>query len=166
MSGARGVRAPPRLLARPPGAFPRPPSRLSHAAPAPPTAHRTTPHTPPPQEWYDIKAPSMFTHRVSGKTPVTRTSGTHVASESLKGRVFTVSLADLAGSEDLDYRKIKAGTLMYTLVFIDRNNPERVTSTASQDKWGNTQVGFPAWGRHESKPGAGYISEISRFSFR
>jgi hypothetical protein len=49
----------------------------------------------------------MFTHRVSGKTPVTRTSGTHVASESLKGRVFTVSLADLAGSEDLDYRKIK-----------------------------------------------------------
>ena len=107
MSGARGVRAPPRLLARPPGAFPRPPSRLSHAAPAPPTAHRTTPHTPPPQEWYDIKAPSMFTHRVSGKTPVTRTSGTHVASESLKGRVFTVSLADLAGSEDLDYRKIK-----------------------------------------------------------
>lgn len=49
----------------------------------------------------------MFTNRVSGKTPVTRTSGTHVASESLKGRVFTVSLADLQGSEDLDYRKIK-----------------------------------------------------------
>ena len=49
----------------------------------------------------------MFTHRVAGKTPVTRTGGTHVASDSLKGRVFTVSLADLQGSEDMDYRKIK-----------------------------------------------------------
>ena len=100
------------------------------------------------------QAPSMFTHRIAGKTPVTRTGGTHVASESLKGRVFTVrcvrrpaarpqaatsgaccrchpppsapsypriplssrrpplsfcasSLADLQGSEDMDYRKIK-----------------------------------------------------------
>lgn len=59
------------------------------------------------KEWYDIKAPSMFTNRVSGKTPVSRTTGTKVASESLKGRVFTVSLADLQGAEDLDYRKIK-----------------------------------------------------------
>jgi hypothetical protein len=64
----------------------------------------------------------------------------------------------------LDYRKIKAGTLMYTLVFLDRKNPERVTSTASQDKWGNTQVGFPAWSRNESKPGAGYISILQLFS--
>jgi hypothetical protein len=64
----------------------------------------------------------------------------------------------------LDYRKIKAGTLMYTLVFLDRKNPERVTSTASQDKWGNTQVGFPAWSRMESKPGAGYISSLKLFS--
>jgi hypothetical protein len=64
----------------------------------------------------------------------------------------------------LDYRKIKAGTCMYTLVFLDRKNPERVTSTASQDKWGNTQVGFPAWSRNESKPGAGYISILTLFS--
>ena len=35
----------------------------------------------------------MFTHRIAGKTPVTRTGGTHVASESLKGRVFTVRCA-------------------------------------------------------------------------
>lgn len=27
------------------------------------------------KEWYDIKAPSMFTERVPGKTPVTRTTG-------------------------------------------------------------------------------------------
>ena len=59
------------------------------------------------QEWYDIKAPSMFTNRIAGKTPVTRTTGTKVASESLKGRVFTLSLADLQGSDDMDYRKIK-----------------------------------------------------------
>lgn len=59
------------------------------------------------KEWYDIKAPSMFAKRVAGKTPVTRTTGTKVASESLKGRVFTTSLADLHGGEDLDYRKIK-----------------------------------------------------------
>jgi small subunit ribosomal protein S3Ae len=59
------------------------------------------------KEWYDIKAPAMFTHRVAGKTPVTRTTGTKVASESLKGRVFTVSLADLQKADDLDYRKVK-----------------------------------------------------------
>jgi len=59
------------------------------------------------KEWYDIKAPSMFVNRVSGKTPVTRTTGTKVASEALKGRVFEVSLADLNSAEDLDYRKIK-----------------------------------------------------------
>lgn len=61
----------------------------------------------------------------------------------------------------LDYRRIKAGTMMYTLVFIDRTNPERVTSTASKDKWGNTQVGFPAWVQAEAKPGAGYIRSLS-----
>jgi len=59
------------------------------------------------KEWYDIKAPSMFNTRVAGKTPVTRTTGTKVASDSLKGRVFTLSLADLHAQEDLDYRKIK-----------------------------------------------------------
>jgi len=59
------------------------------------------------KEWYDIKAPSMFVNRIAGKTPVTRTTGTKVASDSLKGRVFEVSLADLNSAEDLDYRKIK-----------------------------------------------------------
>jgi len=58
------------------------------------------------KEWYDIKAPSMFVNRVAGKTPVTRTTGTKVATEALKGRVFQVSLADLNSAEDLDYRKI------------------------------------------------------------
>ena len=59
------------------------------------------------KEWYDIKAPSLYNVRVAGKTPVTRTGGTHVASESLKGRVFTVSQADLQGNEADDFRKVK-----------------------------------------------------------
>merc|ERR1712113_570945 len=59
------------------------------------------------KEWYDIKAPSNFTQRTCGKTPVTRTTGTKIASEMLKGRVFEVCLADLNKNEDDAYRKIK-----------------------------------------------------------
>ncbi len=53
------------------------------------------------KEWYDIKAPSAFTTRIAGTTPVSRTAGTYVASDALKGRVFTVSLADLQVREPL-----------------------------------------------------------------
>lgn len=49
----------------------------------------------------------MFVNRLAAKSPVTRTTGTKVASEAIKGRVFTVSLADLNKAEDMDYRKIK-----------------------------------------------------------
>jgi len=59
------------------------------------------------KEWYDIKAPSNFTQRTCGKTPVTRTTGTKIASEMLKGRVFEVCLADLNKNEDDAYRKFK-----------------------------------------------------------
>ncbi|KAJ8602656.1 hypothetical protein CTAYLR_004098 [Chrysophaeum taylorii] len=59
------------------------------------------------KEWYDIKAPSMFGVRKAGKTLVTRTQGTKVASDALKGRVFEFSLADLNKDEDQAYRKIK-----------------------------------------------------------
>jgi small subunit ribosomal protein S3Ae len=59
------------------------------------------------KEWYDIKAPSLYNVRLAGKTPVSRTAGTHVASESLKGRVFTVSQADLQKNEADDFRKVK-----------------------------------------------------------
>ena len=58
------------------------------------------------KEWYDIKAPSMFTNRQIGKTLINRTQGTKIASEGLKGRVFEVSLGDLNGSE-ADFRKFK-----------------------------------------------------------
>ncbi|XP_010463973.1 PREDICTED: 40S ribosomal protein S3a-1-like [Camelina sativa] len=59
------------------------------------------------KDWYDVKAPSLFTHRNVGKTLVSRTQGTKIASEGLKHRVFEVSLADLQGDEDNAYRKIR-----------------------------------------------------------
>lgn len=58
------------------------------------------------KEWYDIKAPSTFTKRNIGKTLVSRTQGTKIASDGLKGRVYQVSLADLNNDEDQAYRKI------------------------------------------------------------
>ncbi|MGO1188921.1 UNVERIFIED_CONTAM: 40S ribosomal protein S3a/S1, partial [Salmonella sp. NW993] len=58
------------------------------------------------KDWYDVKAPSMFAVRNVGKTLVTRTQGTKIASEGLKGRVFDVSLADLQKNEEDAYRKM------------------------------------------------------------
>ncbi|XP_065186579.1 small ribosomal subunit protein eS1-like [Sycon ciliatum] len=57
------------------------------------------------KEWYDVKAPSMFEKRNIGKTMVTRTQGTKIASDGLKGRVYDVSLADLQGGEEVAFRK-------------------------------------------------------------
>jgi len=60
------------------------------------------------KDWYDIKAPTMFSTRHVGKTLVTRTQGTKIAADGLKGRVFEVSLADLQDrDEDRAFRKIK-----------------------------------------------------------
>ncbi|CAN1313163.1 40S ribosomal protein S3a-2 [Linum perenne] len=59
------------------------------------------------KDWYDIKAPLMFTNKNVGKTLVTRTQGTKIASEGLKHRVFEVSLGELQGDEDQAYRKIR-----------------------------------------------------------
>lgn len=59
------------------------------------------------KEWYDIRVPSIFSERVAGKTLVTRTTGTKIASEGLKGRVFEVCLADLNKDEDQHFRKIR-----------------------------------------------------------
>merc|ERR1711922_78440 len=60
-------------------------------------------------DWYDVKAPSMFTVRQIGKTLVNRTQGTRIASDSLKGRVFEVSLADLQSETDAErsFRKFR-----------------------------------------------------------
>lgn len=59
------------------------------------------------KDWYTVKAPIMFTKRDAGKTLVTRTQGTKVASEELNGRIFEVSLADLNNNEADAYRKIR-----------------------------------------------------------
>jgi len=56
------------------------------------------------KEWYDIKAPAMFTTRNVGKTLVNRSQGTRIASDYLKGRVYEISLGDLSNSES-DFRK-------------------------------------------------------------
>jgi small subunit ribosomal protein S3Ae len=49
----------------------------------------------------------MFAVKDAGKTLITKTQGTKIASEYLKGRVFEMSLADLNKNEALAYRKIK-----------------------------------------------------------
>ncbi|KAJ8902064.1 hypothetical protein NDN08_006472 [Rhodosorus marinus] len=59
------------------------------------------------KDWYDVKAPSNFVNRNVGKTLVSKTQGTKVASDGLKGRVFECSLADLNKGEDYASRKIK-----------------------------------------------------------
>lgn len=59
------------------------------------------------KDWYTIQAPNMFQVRHCGKSLVSRTQGTKIASEALKGRIFEVNLADLSGQETDAYRKIK-----------------------------------------------------------
>jgi small subunit ribosomal protein S3Ae len=58
------------------------------------------------KDWYDVKAPAMFLNRNIGKTLVTRTQGTKIASDGLKGRVFEVAQADLQG-DDVPFRKFR-----------------------------------------------------------
>lgn len=59
------------------------------------------------KEWYNVLAPSIFATKNVGKTLITKTVGTKVASDGLKGRVLEVSLADLNNNEAMGYRKIK-----------------------------------------------------------
>lgn len=60
------------------------------------------------KELYSIKAPSIFETRNAGKTIISRTQGTKIASEGLKGRVFEISLAELnGGDESQAFRKVR-----------------------------------------------------------
>ncbi|CAF0727689.1 unnamed protein product [Didymodactylos carnosus] len=60
------------------------------------------------KDWYDVKAPANFDKRTLGRTLVTRTTGTKIASDALKGRVYEASLGDLIKLDDEDsYRKFK-----------------------------------------------------------
>ncbi|XP_072578532.1 small ribosomal subunit protein eS1-like [Vulpes vulpes] len=58
------------------------------------------------KDWYDVKVPAMFNIRNIGETLVTRTQGTKIVSDGLKGRVFEVCLADLQNDE-VAFRKFK-----------------------------------------------------------
>jgi len=59
------------------------------------------------KEWYDIKAPSIFSVRSCGKTLISRTQGTKIASEEMKGRILEMNLADLNMDEDQSSKKIR-----------------------------------------------------------
>merc|ERR1712113_461640 len=52
-------------------------------------------------------APSLFSVRNCGKTLVSRTQGTKIATEELKGRVLELNLADLNNDDDQAYKKVK-----------------------------------------------------------
>jgi len=58
------------------------------------------------KDWYDVKIPSNFNVRNIGKTPVTRTIGTKIASDGLKGRVFEMAQADL-NNDEVAFRKFR-----------------------------------------------------------
>lgn len=59
------------------------------------------------KEWYDIKAPSLFSATHVGKTCVNPSAGTKLAADALKGRVLEANLADLNEDEDQAFRKFK-----------------------------------------------------------
>jgi small subunit ribosomal protein S3Ae len=60
------------------------------------------------KEWYDFKAPVPFNQRSFGKTLVTKSSGTRIATDYVKGRVVEQSLAELSEKNDsAQWRKIR-----------------------------------------------------------
>ena len=63
------------------------------------------------KEWYTVLAPSIYNVREAGLTPVKKSAGLRKSEDSLKGRVFEFSLADLATNvNDQAWRKIKLQT--------------------------------------------------------
>lgn len=60
------------------------------------------------KEWYNVKAPNLFTERQVGFTIATKSAGTKLAKDTLMGRVVEVSLGDLKPKgEDEAFRKFK-----------------------------------------------------------
>ena len=63
------------------------------------------------KDWYHVKAPNFFDVRDCAWTPVNKTQGTKISSDSLKGRVFEISLADLVNNDNKNslsfWRKFK-----------------------------------------------------------
>jgi small subunit ribosomal protein S3Ae len=59
------------------------------------------------KEWWTVKSPGMFQNRLFTKTPVNQTAGRVLAQDSIKNRVFEISLGDLNPSAKNSYQKIK-----------------------------------------------------------
>ena len=59
------------------------------------------------KDWYTVKAPAILQVREFGQTIVNRTAGLKTSTDSLRGRVFECSLADLNEDEDQFFRKMK-----------------------------------------------------------
>jgi len=60
------------------------------------------------KEWYNVLVPSVFDNRAPTLTPCNKTAGQKIAADSLRGRVFEVSLADLnREAHEQAWRKVK-----------------------------------------------------------
>jgi len=60
------------------------------------------------KEWYNVHVPSVFDVRVPTLTPCNKTAGQKNAADSLRGRIFTVSLGELNNdAHENAWRKIK-----------------------------------------------------------
>lgn len=59
------------------------------------------------KEWYKLIAPSIFEQKDCGRTLITKTQGTKIASDGLKGRIIELNLADLNKNEERSFRKIR-----------------------------------------------------------
>merc|ERR1711957_279673 len=60
------------------------------------------------KEWYNVHVPSVFDVRVPTLTPCNKSAGQKQAADSLRGRIFTVSLGELNNdAHENAWRKIK-----------------------------------------------------------
>jgi small subunit ribosomal protein S3Ae len=60
------------------------------------------------KEWYKVQVPTNFEVSTPTITPCNKTAGQKIAADSLRGRVFEISLADLnRDQKELAWRKVK-----------------------------------------------------------
>merc|ERR1712166_421198 len=61
------------------------------------------------KEWYNVRAPSLFEVRVPTLTPCNKAAGQNIPADSLRGRIFQITHADLnqQNKHDLAWRIIK-----------------------------------------------------------
>ncbi len=59
------------------------------------------------KEWWTVRSPGMFVNRNFTKTPVNVTQGKTYSHETIKGRIFEVSVGDLNPGSKSAYQKVK-----------------------------------------------------------